>query len=81
MEIPPKYDVPCGRNKVCKLKKPLYGLKQSPRASFGIFTKTMESQKAFIWVETVTSCFVWDIHKDNGVTRIQAESRGSYPLS
>ena len=28
--------------KVCKLKKVLYGLKQSPRAWFGRFTKSMK---------------------------------------
>ena len=29
-------------NKVCKLKKTLYGLKQSPRAWFGRFAKVMK---------------------------------------
>ena len=40
-------DIPLGcekrgqKNKVCRLKKSLHGLKQSPRAWFGRFTKSM----------------------------------------
>ena len=30
-------------NKVCKLQKTIYGLKQSPKAWFGKFTKVMKS--------------------------------------
>ncbi|KAM7506655.1 hypothetical protein LguiA_017108 [Lonicera macranthoides] len=42
MEFPSGYEVPVEhRNKVCKLKKSLYGLKQSPRAWFGRFTRSM----------------------------------------
>lgn len=43
MEIPPRSETRCGRNKMCLLKKVLYGLKQSPRAWFRIFTKEMVS--------------------------------------
>ena len=32
MEIPPDFETQVTINKVCKLKKSLYGLKQSPRA-------------------------------------------------
>ena len=41
MNLPPGYvpDAPC--NVVCRLKKSLYGLKQSPRAWFGRFTQSM----------------------------------------
>ena len=44
MDLPPGCMIPevCCR-KVCKLNKSLYGLKQSPRAWFGRFTKSMRS--------------------------------------
>jgi len=37
MEIPPGWSKPETTGKVCKLKKSLYGLKQSPRAWFDRF--------------------------------------------
>jgi len=39
MEIPPGLETSSNYNKVCKLKKLLYELKQSPRAWFDKFTK------------------------------------------
>ena len=42
MEIPPGYEGFNNKGKVCKLKRALYGLKQSPRAWFGRFTETMK---------------------------------------
>lgn len=41
MEIPPGFETSENANKVCKLKKSLYGLKQSPRAWFDRFTKVV----------------------------------------
>ena len=44
MELPPS--VKCSSmciNEVCKLKKSLYGLKQSPSAWFGRFSATMKA--------------------------------------
>lgn len=41
METPPGYEEVFGIDKVCKLKKPLYGLKQSPQVCFGRFTAAM----------------------------------------
>lgn len=37
MDIPPSFLTPRMSGKVCKLRKSLYGLKQSPRAWFDIF--------------------------------------------
>nr|KYP51528.1 Retrovirus-related Pol polyprotein from transposon TNT 1-94 [Cajanus cajan] len=45
MEVPPGYTRQIEANIVCKLKKALYGSKQSPRAWFGRFTKVMTSLK------------------------------------
>lgn len=42
MEIPPGFETSTNSNKVCKLKKSLYGLKQSPRAWFDRFTKVVK---------------------------------------
>ncbi|XP_062028861.1 uncharacterized protein LOC133744845 [Rosa rugosa] len=43
MDMPPGVkSMPCDTGKVCKLKKSLYGLKQSPRAWFGRFSKSMK---------------------------------------
>ena len=41
MNIPPGFEGNTG-NKVCKLKKTIYGLKQSPRVWFGRFAKVMK---------------------------------------
>lgn len=45
MEPPPGFEGLFGGNKVCRLKKTLYGLKQSLRAWFGRFTKAMKELK------------------------------------
>ena len=42
MDIPPGFETKATMNKVCKLKKSLYGLKQSPRAWFDRFNKTVK---------------------------------------
>ena len=42
MEIPPGFETQTTRNKVCKLLRSLYGLKQSPRAWFERFTKVVK---------------------------------------
>ncbi|CAL8988819.1 unnamed protein product [Prunus brigantina] len=44
MDLPPGCNsAPDKKNKVCKLRKSLYGLKQSPRTWFGRFTKSMKN--------------------------------------
>ena len=42
MEIPPGFETQTTRNKVCKRRRSLYGLKQSPRAWFERFTKVVK---------------------------------------
>lgn len=41
MDIPPGFQNSHNHDKVCKLRKSLYGLKQSPRAWFEKFTKAV----------------------------------------
>ncbi|XP_052299567.1 retrovirus-related Pol polyprotein from transposon RE1 isoform X1 [Citrus sinensis] len=43
MDLPPGFENEYGIEKVCKLKRSLYGLKQSPRAWFDRFTKSVRS--------------------------------------
>jgi len=43
MDLPPGFEKSLGTNKVCRLKKSLYGLKQSPRAWFERFGKAVKS--------------------------------------
>ena len=42
MTFPRGYEDSYEENEICKLRKKLYGLKQSPRAWFGKFTRTMK---------------------------------------
>lgn len=42
MDPPPEIPMTFGPNTVCKLKKSMYGLKQSPRVRFGRFTNSMK---------------------------------------
>lgn len=44
MKAPPGFEEMTNGGKVCKLKKSLYGLKQSPRAWFERFTKAVKEQ-------------------------------------
>ena len=41
MELPSGFEASNTGRKVCKLRKSLYGLKQSPRASFDYFARSI----------------------------------------
>ena len=43
MQVPPGYEKESTKGKVCRLKKAIYGLKQSPRAWFGKFSHVLKS--------------------------------------
>ena len=43
MEQPPGFVAQGEIGRVCRLRKPLYGLKQSPRAWFGKFSEVIEN--------------------------------------
>ena len=44
MELPPGFDKGKDVGKICKLKKSLYGLKQSSRACFDRFARAVKQQ-------------------------------------
>ena len=43
MDLPSRFEGKVGKGKVCRLKKSLYGVKQSPRAWFEHFGKVVKS--------------------------------------
>jgi hypothetical protein len=57
MDIPPGFETSENANKVCKLKKSLYGLKQSPRAWFDRFTKVVK-KSGYIQCQTDHTMFL-----------------------
>ena len=68
MDIPP--GVQCNfenRSKVCRLKKSLYGLKQSPRAWFGRFSAAM---KAFNYKQSGSDHTLFIKHQNGKVTAL-----------
>ncbi|CAL8119741.1 unnamed protein product [Prunus armeniaca] len=65
MSLPPGYRVTGETGNVCKLKKALYGLNQSPRAWFGRFTTAM---KKFGYRQANTDHTLFIKHKAGKVT-------------
>lgn len=57
MQIPPGLESPGTANMVCRLRKSLYGLKQSPRAWFDRLTKVVK-QDGFVQCQTDHTMFV-----------------------
>jgi len=68
MDLPPGWsDSDIRKPKVCRLKKSLYGLKQSPRAWFGRFTKSM---RAFGYRQSNWDHTLFLKHRDEKVTTL-----------
>jgi hypothetical protein len=66
MELPPGCQLQVeGSKQVCKLRKSLYGLKQSPRAWFGRFTNSM---KAFGYQQSSSDHTLFIKHKEGKLT-------------
>lgn len=57
MKIPPGLESPSNSNMVCRLRKSLYGLKQSPRAWFDRLTKVVK-QDGFVQCQADHTMFV-----------------------
>ncbi|KAM2194152.1 hypothetical protein ACFX1R_028326 [Malus domestica] len=68
MDLPPGCsDSDRQKQKVCRLKKSLYGLKQSPRAWFGRFTKSM---RAFGYIQSNWDHTLFLKHQNGKVTAL-----------
>jgi hypothetical protein len=68
MDLPPGWsDTDIRKPKICRLKKSLYGLKQSPRAWFGRFTKSM---RAFGYRQSNWDHTLFLKHRDGKVTAL-----------
>ena len=63
MNLPPGFEYTYGENKVCRLRKSLYGLKQSPRAWFGKFEKAL---KGYIYQQSQVDHTMFYKRADNG---------------
>ncbi|KAB2618169.1 hypothetical protein D8674_014038 [Pyrus ussuriensis x Pyrus communis] len=67
MDIPPSYGAANSSGKVCRLRKTLYGPKQSPIAWFGRFTQTM---KKYGYRQRSVDHTFFIKHKDGKVTLV-----------
>jgi len=67
MELPPGVNSNLGKGEVCRLKKSLYGLKQSPRAWFGRFSATM---KEFGYKQSNSDHTLFIKHNEGRVTAL-----------
>jgi len=65
MEQPPGFVAQGESDKVCRLRKSLYGLKQSPRAWFGKFRQALE---CFGMKKSTSDHSVFYQRSDNGIT-------------
>ncbi|CAL9003349.1 unnamed protein product, partial [Prunus brigantina] len=75
MDLPPGCNFTRDKgNQVCKLKKSLYGLKQSPRAWFGRFTKSMKRSTSGYFTFVGGNLVTWRSKKQNVVSRSSAEA-------
>ena len=63
MNIPPRLETPRTAGKVCKLRKSLYSLKQSPRAWFERLTRVVKGN-GFVQCQTNTQCLSNTLQKE-----------------
>lgn len=69
MIIPPRFESKTIANKLCRLKKSLYGPKQSPRAWFHMFTKVLK-ENGYMQCQSDHTMFVKPLMKDKNFVRI-----------
>ena len=63
MSSPPGFEERCGNGRVCRLKKSLYGLKQSPRAWFERFGKVI---KRYAYIQSQADHTMFYKHSNDG---------------
>ena len=63
MQLPPSFENSYGKGNVCKLKRSLYNLKQSPRAWFDSFSKSI---KVFSFSQSSANHTLFLMHSMNG---------------
>ncbi|KAL0544577.1 hypothetical protein IC582_019694 [Cucumis melo] len=75
MEQPPEFVAQGESDKVCRLRKSLYGLKQSPRARFGKFSQALVR---FGMQKSTSDHYVFYRRSDNGISSLKTFLQGQF---